>query len=203
MMIFALLLSLVVGWILRGSIRNLASLELRRFELMLAGFAIQMLLSRAPALGWEFLIYWGFPLLVASYVILLFVLWENRHLPGMSLISAGAACNLAVIACNGGMPVSRAALAVTGQEGLVPVLESGTSVIHVLMSQDTVLAFLGDNIPTPGWFPLRTVVSPGDLIMMLGILWLVPRAMLGPAVKKELSHGGQETETDQVEDPGA
>lgn len=189
MMLSALALSLVVGWILGGSVLNLAKLELRRFDLMLTGFALQVVLSRAPALGWQMLVDWGFPLLLLSYAILLFVLWENRHLPGMILISVGVMFNLAVIALNGGMPVSAAALALAGQEGLVPVLESGASIIHILMTEDTVLPLLGDHIATPRWSPLRTVVSPGDLIMVMGLLWLVPRAMQRVADREEMADG--------------
>ena len=191
MMLSALILALAVGWILRGSISNLAHLELRRFDLMVAGFALQMLLSRASALGWSLLLDWGFPLLLLSYGILLYVMWENRHLPGMTLVSVGVLFNLAVIALNGGMPVSPEALAVTGQEAVVPMLRSGEFIIHTLMTEDTLLPFLGDHIVTPRWFPhgLRTVFSPGDLVMMMGLLWLVPRAMQRTIAREELSDG--------------
>ena len=205
MMLFAMVPGLALGWILGGSLSNLANLEMRGFNLMLAGFALQVLLSRAPHLGWSLLLDWGFPLLLLSYAVLMYVMWENRHLPGMTLVSVGVVFNLAVIALNGGMPVSPAALAATGQEAAVAVLRSGGSIIHTLMTDSTCLPFLGDHIATPRWFPrgFRTVFSPGDLVMMMGLLWLVPRAMQRTLPREELSDGCEETQEQEVEDTGA
>jgi len=80
----------------------------------------------------------------------------------------GAAMNLAVMVPNGGMPVSRAAMAVIGgSEGDV---NHGNLYKHRLAGKGTVLAPLGDVIPVP---PLNMAASPGDLILLVGILGTV------------------------------
>lgn len=178
MMLAVLAVAIVIGWALGGSLWNMVDVEFRGFACLCLAFVIQAFLWQAPERGWTALIQWGFILLLISYGILLAILWMNRSLTGASLIAVGALMNLAVIAFNEGMPVCRDALVACGGSRLIPVLESGGSVIHTLMTDDTVFGFLGDHIASPGWFPWATVVSPGDVVMMMGIVVLVPTVMM-------------------------
>lgn len=178
MMVAVLAAAVIIGWVLGGSLWSLVDVQFRGFTALCLAFIMQAFLRQAPERGWTLLVQWGFLLLLASYAILLVILWMNRSLAGMSLIAAGVLMNLTVIALNKGMPVCTEALATCGGSYLVPVLESGSSVIHTLMTDDTVLRFLGDHIASPGWFPWATVVSPGDVVMMMGIVMLVPTAMM-------------------------
>ena len=99
-------------------------------------------------------VYAAFLLLVAGWA-----LWHVRRLPGIWIVSAGAAMNLAVIAANDfRMPV---AAAYAGR--LVQVGHSGQ---YTVMDSSTRLAFLGDWIATPAW--AGGVYSPGDVVIGIG-----------------------------------
>ena len=100
------------------------------------------------------------------YVYVLFVLvllgwtaWNIKRMPGVWVVSIGAAMNLAVIAANDfRMPVAPA-----GAGRLVQIGHSGQ---YVLMDSSTRLAWLGDWIITPTW--LGGAYSPGDVVVGLG-----------------------------------
>jgi hypothetical protein len=111
---------------------------------------------------------WAGPL--AKLVVLLLVgygLYQNRHLKSLYLVLVGLLLNTAVIFANGGhMPVSAEALERVGLGDFVPVVQAKGDAVHALLDETTRLPFLGDVIPLP---PLRKVVSPGDLFILLGI----------------------------------
>jgi Na+/H+-dicarboxylate symporter len=71
------------------------------------------------------------------------------------------------------MPVSESALERAGLARSTSVVH-GHLAKHVQMNHDTTLRFLGDVIPL-SWF--RSVVSPGDVLMAIGISLLVAAAM--------------------------
>src|SRR6202049_5082169 len=95
-------------------------------------------------------------------------IWNISRLPGVWLVSAGAALNLVVVLANGGrMPVSRE-LAARGSHLLI---DRGFVGQYVLMGPHTNLSWLADWVSLPG--PVGAVVyeaySPGDFVVALGI----------------------------------
>ena len=113
-------------------------------------------------------------------------LWLAANLPRrpsiarlpFGLLAAGFALNVAVMAPNQGMPVSRAALDAVGAPAAADVA-AGNLDKHVAMDGDTALPWLGDVVALP---PLRMVVSAGDLVMAGGIVLLVGVMMAGGAL---------------------
>jgi hypothetical protein len=104
--------------------------------------------------------------LVTSYALLLAVVAVNRRVPGAALMAAGLTMNVAVVALNGGMPVSRDAIRAAGADGAI-VVEDGAK--HHLMSDDDVLQPLADVIPVPP--PFGVVMSLGDVLLYGGMAW--------------------------------
>ena len=114
--------------------------------------------------------------LVASYPVLLVFLGVNLRVPGFAVIFVGLALNLAVIAPNGGMPVSPSALrAAGGSAADIRELETSDDVKHHVRTEEDVFAVIGDTIPVP---LLKIVVSPGDLLAYAGVGWTVIAVML-------------------------
>jgi hypothetical protein len=97
---------------------------------------------------------------VLSVLVLLgWTAWHVKRMPGVWIVSIGAAMNLVVIAANDfRMPVAPA-----GAGRLVHIGHSGQ---YVLMDSSTRLAWLGDWIVLPSW--LGGTYSPGDLVVGLG-----------------------------------
>ena len=84
--------------------------------------------------------------LVSSYVLLLAVVAVNRRVPGAAFMAAGLTMNLAVVALDGGMLVSRDAIRAAGTDGVI-VIEDGAR--HHLMSKGDMLQPLADVVPVP------------------------------------------------------
>jgi hypothetical protein len=163
-------LAVVVGSVAGGSLRPFQDVRFRWWGAAIAGLALQGVLLTTSIDRRA-----GFALLLVSYVLLLAFVWRNRDLPALWLAMAGLVLNVLVIAVNGGMPVSAAALDVAGAsaEGLA----SGETAKHHLMGPGDSLTPLGDVIGIPP--PIGAVVSVGDLFLYAGVAALVVTVMLG------------------------
>jgi len=184
MILYAALMIALLAVVLRGgSIRPLVHLPLRWGWLALVLFAAQ-----------AYLIFWPEPkahgllspramILVLSYLILIFVAWSNRSLPGMNLILLGIVLNCVVIVANGGfMPVAPQTLIRGGHTHLVAALEPGARVARskdvLLWPEQTSLWFLSDIFVIPERYPLAGSFSLGDIFLALGVFILLQRARL-------------------------
>jgi hypothetical protein len=88
--------------------------------------------------------------------------------------------NALVVLVNGGMPVSSAALRGIGVDPTKALLSGGPFAKHAPLNGSTVLGTFGDVVPL-AW--LRSVVSPGDLIMLVGIVLFVAAVMRDAAAQ--------------------
>ncbi len=175
LLVAVIIVSAGAGYLLGGRLRRLERLRLRWWALAPAGLALQVLplprldggLGRGLSVG----------LLIGSFVLLLAFAGANARLAGFPLIVVGLALNLTVIATNGGMPVSRHALIASGQADTLRQLMADASAKHHLLGSGDVLTPLADVIAIRR--PIGQVVSAGDVLMYLGVAWLVVAAMRG------------------------
>jgi hypothetical protein len=99
--------------------------------------------------------------------------WLNRSVRGLLVLAAGALTNGLAIVLNGGtLPSSAAARRLAGLDETAGFANSGV-VDH------PVLGFLGDNFAVPAGFPLANVFSVGDLLIVVGAVWVVLSATRG------------------------
>jgi Family of unknown function (DUF5317) len=172
-LIGVLALAVVLGYVLGGRLRNVEKLRLRWWGLAPLGLALQL----APVSDHGFAV----GLLIASYPILIAFCIANIRLAGFALILVGLALNMVVISANQGMPVSKHALDSSGQGALLTDLEENGGAKHFLATPDnTVLEPLADVIPIGD--PFNQVLSAGDLLVYLGVVWLIVAAMRGRPV---------------------
>jgi hypothetical protein len=168
LLIGVVLVSIGLGYLVGGRLSGFERFRLRWWFLAFVGLALQ--LAPVPAdLTTE--------LLIASYVLLLLFVAANLRAPGVWLILLGLALNLAVIAPNGGMPVSRSALVKSGQASTLAELENGAGTKHHLETSDDVLTPLADVIAIGS--PVNQVASVGDVLVYAGLLWLIVGVMRG------------------------
>lgn len=105
------------------------------------------------------------------YFIFIIFVDLNIKNKGFKLISTGGFLNFIAILLNGGrMPVSEEALNIVGDEILLNILSTDSSLTHVLASSDTNFKFLGDIIPIPKPYPFSKVISFGDIFIFIGIV---------------------------------
>ncbi|MNW25949.1 hypothetical protein D3C74_27060 [compost metagenome] len=172
------------GWQLEG-LRRLGQLRLKAgwiFPLLLLVQLVIFYLQGKIA----FLASVNGMLFMAVYVTGMIFLWLNRHHPGFTLILIGVLLNFLAMVVNGGrMPVSLTASTVLGPY-YMELLSSGEVISkHVMMDTSTRLSFLGDIIPLSSPYPRTQVISIGDVIMNLGIFFLIQHLMVPR--KKEYS----------------
>ncbi|MFO7942278.1 MAG: DUF5317 domain-containing protein [Bacillota bacterium] len=178
-MLFAVPLGAMLGWARGGSLEHLGSYPFRHPALLVAAFAMQISLARLPQWGVAIPADIADGVHLSSYGLLLAVLALNLRAPGIPLVSVGTVANLLVIALNGGMPVDIGTLNRLGYGASAEMLRSGGSTTHVALDGTTRLPFLGDIILSPRWFPGAALLSPGDVLMMLGIVWVIAAGMKG------------------------
>jgi hypothetical protein len=168
-----------VGLALGGKIRNLADVHFRWPWLALLGLALQWL--PVPS-GWAHAAGWAVVLLIASYVLLLVFVGANIRRPGMAVVAVGLLLNGLVIAANGGMPVTAAAVrAASGSTPLaveIRQLEQEGGAKHRLARPDDSLLWLADRFGVGP--PIGGVFSIGDFFWLVGGAWLVAGLMLRP-----------------------
>lgn len=111
---------------------------------------------------------------LATFPAIVGAAWLNRRAPGMLALGAGLFLNFVVIAANGGMPVLVAAMQAARASLVVPGIPAG-DFVHILVTGATRLPWLADVValPGPSWF--RAVVSPGDILLFVGVIAYVGR----------------------------
>lgn len=162
----AIIAGIVIGLLRGGRPQAIILTQVRGWEFLAAGIALQSageLLSFLPAR----------PLIVAiGFVLILVAATRNIHLPGAAVAGIGITLNLAVLLVNGHVPVRFEALTGFGHNVAVDPNASG---LWRLETADTKLAFLGDIVPVP---VLHGAISFGDLIMLAGLIVLTMNLML-------------------------
>ena len=154
--IVSLAIGIGAGLVTGGRMDNFANLRVRWPWFVVAALvireaAVAMPLSQVDGIQYVY---------AASLAALIgWTLWHVVRLPGVWLVSAGAALNLVVILANGSrMPVAPA---------LAPILvRHGHIGQYTVMGPGTNLAWLGDWI---SFGRIPGVYSPGDLVSLVGI----------------------------------
>jgi hypothetical protein len=174
--LYAVVIGLLVGFLGRGRVENLASVQLHWSGAIMAGLIVQVvLLSDQVARVVGDL---GPVLYVASTALVLAAVVRNRAIPGIPVVVVGAACNLAAIAANGGfMPAGRGALEALGK--VVPAVYSNSSAVA-----DPALWPLTDIFALPRWLPAANIFSAGDVLIGIGITLTIALAMRRPPAQQ-------------------
>ena len=152
-----LVAGLLIGLATGGKIGNLAQMRFRWPWFVLAVLVIREAVLLTPLNRIE-----GVQYVYATAIaaLIAWTAWHIRIVPGVWVVTAGAALNLVVILANGArMPVAPALAGVLVQRGHIGQ--------YVLMSSNTNLNWLADWIGFP--WPVRGAYSPGDLLIAIGI----------------------------------
>jgi hypothetical protein len=186
-------LVIVVALLRGGSLRNFASIQLRWLPLVIASFALQILIftpfAQSPLVAFATL-----PIYVLSLALLAIWVAANWRIPGMALIAIGLALNVAAIAANGGhMPVLPDAARLAGQYDAIATSDPSTSKHALIPMEQARLWLLSDIIAIPRGVPGAVVLSVGDIVLTIGIAILCYSTIRrAPAETKPVSAGAVE-----------
>ena len=154
----ALAIGVAVGLATGGRLSNLSLRGFRWVVLLVVGVLLQAVSGVVGSVA--------APVLIASDAALVVFALANVRRTGMVLVAAGIALNLVPIAADGGMPVSRAAVVASGQASAARVARMHVAGKHHLRRPGDRFVGLSDTIAVR---PLRTVVSPGDVVLSVGM----------------------------------
>jgi len=177
MLIETMVLAVLIGYLKGGKLTNLTELSLKGIWLVLAAFAMQVLIYWAGVKEFGLGPSWFAPSLhIVSYCLLLIFILINRTFPGIKILALGIFLNLLVISFNGGlMPVDPAYLTEEARRALIT--GRGT---HGLLSETTRLMMLADRffiaIPWLG----KQLFSLGDVLIDIGAFILIFKTMNSP-----------------------
>jgi hypothetical protein len=175
----AILIGVVIGFLCGGRLSHLARLRLRWLWLVPISLVIQLLIfplfSEAPLFP-----YATVPLHLFSYALVGLWLIVNLRMIPLVVTGVGALANFLAVAANGGrMPASVSALQRAGLEHAATQLgQHGVYANGILMGDGTRFNVLGDWLYLPGWMPFATALSLGDVLIMVGLVWLIARGMV-------------------------
>jgi hypothetical protein len=180
--LLAAFLSGGIGLIRGGRFGNLARLTFRWSALVLLALGLQIFVIYGPGKLDSRPYSFSALLILCSYGLLMVAVVANRQIPGMLLLGLGVALNFLVILVNGGwMPVTADQLAMSGLMSSTS-LAPGQRVIYskdlIIDSQETRLRWLSDVFVIPRAGLLSVVFSTGDVLMMLGLFWLIQFGMM-------------------------
>ena len=169
----AILIAVIAGWLARGKLTNLARMDLRHIWLVFLAFAIEVGMQWLWSRGNQWLLPWRLYLGGLYYLLLLVFLWLNRRLPGVTLLAIGFLLNFLAIAANGGTMPS----IITGLDPeLVRQMKAGEWLTYTLLTESSKLPWLADVMVQP-WPAVKTF-SVGDILISLGVFWLVFKTMI-------------------------
>ena len=166
-----LVAGLLIGLATGGNIGNLAQMRFRWPWFVLAVLVIREAVLLTPLNRID-----GVQYLYAAALAALIVwtAWHIRLVPGVWVVTAGAALNLVVILANGArMPVAPDLAGVLVQRGHIGQ--------YVLMGSNTNLNWLADWIGFP--WPVRGAYSPGDLLIAFGVGIVTLLAVVHPPIR--------------------
>jgi hypothetical protein len=181
--LIAVLFGGAIGLIRGGHFGNLARLTFRWSALVLLALGLQIFVIYGPGRLDARPYSLSALLILSSYGLLMVAVAANWQMPGMLLLGLGAALNFLVILVNGGwMPVTADHLAVSGLISASTALAPGQRVLYskdlIVDSQEAHLRWLSDVFVIPRAGLLSMVFSTGDVLMMLGLFWLIQFGMV-------------------------
>lgn len=159
MLVSGLLAGFILGLAAGGHWRNLQTLDLKLWPVLLAGVIARAV---APFLGGL-----AFGASLAGLILVALVAFANRALPGAWLIALGSLLNAFVTLINGGMPVDPGAIAAAGKS-------APSDGLYVILGPETRLPFLADILLIP---IVNGIYSVGDVLLAVGGFWMTFRLL--------------------------
>jgi hypothetical protein len=168
-MLYALVVGVIIGKLMGGSLIGLGHIRIHWAALAIAGLLVQVVLFFGPVA--ERVGAMGTPIYIGSTALVLVVVVRNLAIPGLALVAAGALSNLVAITANGGqMPASSDAMAFLGK-----TVNAGYSNSAVV--DRPTLGPLTDVFALPPFLPFANVFSVGDVLIGIGVAAVIVTAM--------------------------
>ncbi len=172
----AIPVGILAGFLLGGRLSNLERVRLHWWVLVAVALMIQVAIftSVVPVPGGAIP-----PLYLLSNGLAFAWLLRNIRVAGVPCISLGSLSNLAAIVLNGGrMPVDQILLAHSRGAAFARAVAQGQAQTNaVIADAHTRLVWLTDRFLLPPPLPFPVVFSAGDVLIGIGVAWLIAAGM--------------------------
>lgn len=178
-MIFeTILLSMIIGKIKKGKIKNIGTLYIKGWYFIVLSFLLNivsiLIITRTQGNISNLLDTYFFIVHIIIYLLLIIGLLFNYKELGLLITSIGTILNfLPLFLNNGRMPVSPNGLISSKLYGELFLLERNQILTHSLMNNDTKLKLLCDIIPLSSPYPFPKLISIGDVFISIGVFLLI------------------------------
>lgn len=171
MFILAIIIAVILGYILKGNIKNLENISLKGIYLIITAFSIELVINiliKNRFISSGILTY---TMDSVMYILIFIFAIMNKKNPYIVVMSIGFFLNAIAILANGGtMPVSLSAIETTGI-----TREINREGLYTLVNAQTHLSILCDILPVK--FIGSFVVSIGDIVSAAGMILFVITSM--------------------------
>jgi hypothetical protein len=171
MFIEALIFAVIIGYILKGNIKNLENVDIKKAHLVFISFFIEFFIIIIIRKGIVNIGLFTYMLDFIMYSLLVIFIYLNKNNKYILIMGLGFLLNAIPIFINGGaMPVSTRAAEIAGI-----TLNISKEGLYSLINGNTRLGFLGDIIPLT--FLLHFAISIGDIIAAVGLMLFIITGM--------------------------
>ena len=168
-------LSIIIGLVRKGSFSNILNSDIKALFLFIISLLLFITVRVGNAAGIALIADWTYFLLLGGYILLLLGIILNLNI-WMFVLLFGTVSNFVVTFINSGkMPISLTALQTAG----LTAASIEDSAIYALTSATTNFPFLGGIIPLPLPSIFAEVLSPGTVLIAIGIFGIIQNVLLG------------------------
>jgi hypothetical protein len=163
MFIFALIIAVILGYLLKGSLKNIDAAKVKGLYFVSSAIILEFIIIKLLKNSYLTIGALTYVLDLIMYILLLTFVYLNRSNKWIMIVGIGIILNAVVIFSNGGaMPVDVQAVKALGFTG-----EISSQGLYVEMQEATRFAFLGDILPMK--YPKPGVASIGDFVEVIGL----------------------------------
>ncbi|MCB2293264.1 DUF5317 domain-containing protein [Clostridium algoriphilum] len=171
MFIEGLFFAIIIGYVLKGRLKNLENVDIKGAYLIFISFFIEVFIIICIRKGIFNIGEFTYILDSIMYILLVVFVYFNRKNKYIVLMGVGFLLNAIPIFLNGGaMPVSAKAAEAAGI-----TLDISKEGLYTLINRDTIFWFLGDVIPLT--FLRNFAISIGDIITAVGLMLFIITGM--------------------------
>ncbi|MCX7884080.1 MAG: DUF5317 domain-containing protein [Caloramator sp.] len=172
----ALIIGIIIGYILKGSLKNLEKVKLKNIYLAIGAFALEFILFSLVRRGTLSRGYLTTSIYIIEYALIFLFIYFNRENKFILIMGFGFLLNaFAIFSNRGAMPVSAKAAVVAGLAPSIDSVKASAEGLYVIQNESTRLWILGDIIPKT--YLRHYVISIGDIIAAIGLMIFLIQGM--------------------------
>jgi len=172
-----ILIGILIGFIRRGSLKNIGNIEIKGKGLIIAAFIIQLsfLLLNTGLLDLDFDYYEL--ILTGSYILILISLFLNFNIKFVPIVIIGGILNfLSYILNDWNVGLTEAASKTVFSQEMFQLLNNGNITLFKLIPEESF--YKGGFIPWNRMLIFPSAVSIGDIIIFVGLILIVQNIMV-------------------------